>query len=63
VAVVNDIRSQGISIIWIEHVVHALMAVASRLMVINFGEKLADGEPREVMDNPEVKRVYMGIEV
>jgi len=63
VAVVNDIRSQGISIIWIEHVVHALLAVATRLLVINFGEKLAEGEPREVMDSPVVKRVYMGIDV
>ena len=63
VDVVNGIRAQGISIIWIEHVVHALMAVATRLMVINFGEKLAEGEPRQVMDSPEVKRVYMGIGV
>jgi branched-chain amino acid transport system ATP-binding protein len=44
-------------------VVHALLAVATRLFVINFGEKLAEGSPREVMDSPEVKRVYMGIEV
>ena len=63
VVVVNGIRAQGISIIWIEHVVHALIAVATRLLVINFGEKLMDGEPRGVMASPEVKRVYMGIEV
>lgn len=63
VAMVNDIRKDGISIIWIEHVVHALMAVATRLLVVNFGEKLADGEPREVMESAEVRRVYMGIEV
>jgi branched-chain amino acid transport system ATP-binding protein len=49
--------------IWIEHVVHALLAVADRLFVINFGQKLAEGLPDEVMNNPEVKRVYMGIEV
>lgn len=63
IVVVNDIRKQGVTIIWIEHVVHALMAVASRLMVINFGEILAQGEPAEVMASPEVKRVYLGIEV
>ena len=63
VEVVNSIRAQGISIIWIEHVVHALIAVATRLLVINFGEKLAEGDPREVMESPAVKRVYMGIEV
>ncbi len=63
VELVQSILKQGISIIWIEHVVHALLAVATRLFVINFGEKLADGLPRDVMDSPEVKRVYMGIEV
>jgi branched-chain amino acid transport system ATP-binding protein len=63
VGMVNGIRSQGVSLIWIEHVVHALMQVATRLLVINFGEKLAEGEPRAVMASSEVQRVYMGIEV
>ena len=63
VDLVNDIRAQGVSIVWIEHVVHALLAVASRLLVINFGAKLAEGEPRTVIASPDVKRVYMGIEV
>lgn len=63
VDLVKSILAQGISIIWIEHVVHALMAVATRLFVINFGAKLAEGLPREVMESPEVKRVYMGIEI
>jgi len=63
VSMVNGIRDQGVSIIWIEHVVHALMQVATRLLVINFGEKLAEGDPQEVMASPEVQRVYMGIEV
>lgn len=62
VEMVHEIRNDGISIIWIEHVVHALIAVATRLLVINFGSKLADGPPREVMQSPEVQRVYMGIE-
>ncbi len=60
---INEIRSRGVTIVWIEHVVHALLAVASRLLVINFGAKLAEGEPRTVMASAEVKRVYMGIEV
>ena len=60
---VNAIRAEGITIVWIEHVVHALLAVASRLLVINFGAKLAEGDPRAVMASPEVKRVYMGIEI
>jgi len=60
---VNAIRAEGITIVWIEHVVHALLAVASRLLVINFGAKLAEGDPRAVMASPEVRRVYMGIEI
>jgi branched-chain amino acid transport system ATP-binding protein len=60
---IREIKSSGVGIIWIEHVVHALLAVADRLLVINFGKKLAEGAPHEVMNDPEVKRVYMGIEV
>jgi branched-chain amino acid transport system ATP-binding protein len=63
VEMVNDIRAEGVSIIWIEHVVHAILQVATRLLVINFGEKLAEGDPHEVMASAEVQRVYMGIEV
>jgi branched-chain amino acid transport system ATP-binding protein len=57
------IKAQGVTMVWIEHVVHALLAIADRLFVINFGQKLAEGEPRRVMDDPEVRRVYMGMEV
>ncbi len=56
------IKAQGVTMIWIEHVVHALLAIADRLFVINFGQKLAEGEPRAVMDDPQVRRVYMGME-
>jgi len=57
------IKSHGVTMIWIEHVVHALLSIADRLLVINFGQKLAEGEPRAVMDDPQVRRVYMGMEV
>ncbi len=57
------IKAQGVTMVWIEHVVHALLAIADRLFVINFGQKLAEGEPRAVMADPEVRRVYMGMEV
>ena len=56
------IKSQGVTMIWIEHVVHALLSIADRLFVINFGQKLAEGEPRAVMEDAEVRRVYMGME-
>ncbi|WP_372527395.1 ABC transporter ATP-binding protein [Piscinibacter sp.] len=56
------IKAQGVTMVWIEHVVHALLAIADRLFVINFGQMLAEGAPRTVMDDPEVRRVYMGME-
>jgi branched-chain amino acid transport system ATP-binding protein len=56
------IKAQGMTMIWIEHVVHALLAVADRLFVINFGQQLAEGEPRAVMADPQVRGVYMGME-
>jgi branched-chain amino acid transport system ATP-binding protein len=59
---IRAVHAAGVAIIWIEHIVHALIAVVGRLFVINFGQKLAEGEPRAVMDSPEVQEVYMGIE-
>ncbi|UUX94359.1 ABC transporter ATP-binding protein [Aquabacterium sp. J223] len=56
------IKAQGVTMVWIEHVVHALLAIADRLLVINFGQTLAEGDPQAVMANPEVRRVYMGME-
>ena len=60
---IQEIKATGMSLLWIEHVVHALVAVADRMLVIHFGTKLAEGAPEAVLANPEVKRVYMGIEV
>jgi branched-chain amino acid transport system ATP-binding protein len=62
VAELQRIKAQGMTMIWIEHVVHALLALADRLFVINFGQLLAQGEPRAVMADAQVQRVYMGME-
>jgi branched-chain amino acid transport system ATP-binding protein len=62
VAEIRAIRARGVTMIWIEHVVHALLAVADRLFVMNTGQKLAEGAPQAVMADPAVQRVYMGIE-
>jgi branched-chain amino acid transport system ATP-binding protein len=62
VEMVRVIGARGIAIIWIEHVVHALLAVATRLFVLHAGAKLAEGEPQSVIASPAVRRVYMGIE-
>ena len=62
VATIRDIRRNGVAILWIEHVVHALFAVIDRLVVLNFGRKIAEGSPQEVMHLPEVHQIYIGIE-
>ena len=61
VELVQDIKKSGVTIVWIEHVVHALVAVVSRLLVLNFGRKIVEGEPRSVMASAEVRDIYMGI--
>ena len=62
VAEIKAIKARGVTMLWIEHVVHALLAVADRLLVLNYGQKLAEGAPHEVVNDSAVKRVYMGIE-
>lgn len=59
---IRSIHAGGTTIVWIEHVVHALLAVVGRLMVLNFGRKIAEGHPRTVMNSPEVRQIYMGID-
>ncbi|WP_336921964.1 ABC transporter ATP-binding protein [Aquipuribacter sp. SD81] len=60
VATVDGLRRSGVAIVWIEHVVHALLAVADRLLCLTYGEVLAEGDPHEVMTSDEVRRVYLG---
>jgi branched-chain amino acid transport system ATP-binding protein len=59
---IRAIRSEGVTIVWIEHIVHALLAVVDRLVAINFGKLLADGEPHAVMADPMVREIYLGID-
>jgi len=61
VGTIRAIHARGTTIVWIEHIVHALVSVASRLIVMNFGQMLAQGEPRAVMNDARVQEVYMGI--
>jgi branched-chain amino acid transport system ATP-binding protein len=60
-ATVAAIRAEGVALIWIEHVVHALVAGVERIMAIHFGQVIADGEPDTVMASPEVREVYLGM--
>ncbi|MGA2314255.1 MAG: ABC transporter ATP-binding protein [Xanthobacteraceae bacterium] len=61
VQLVQEIKNSGVTIVWIEHVVHALVSVVSRLVVLNFGRKIVEGEPRTVMVSDDVREIYMGI--
>lgn len=63
VKTIREVRAGGVSIIWIEHVVHALLAIVDRLIVIHFGRKIAEGEPHRIMKSREVQEIYLGIEV
>ncbi|MEZ5702303.1 MAG: ABC transporter ATP-binding protein [Burkholderiaceae bacterium] len=59
---IRAIHQEGVTIVWIEHIVHALLAVVDRLIAIDFGKLLADGEPHAVMADPAVKEIYLGID-
>ena len=61
VALVRDVKASGVTIIWIEHIVHALIAVVDRLVVLHGGAIIADGAPRQVIESPQVEEIYMGI--
>jgi branched-chain amino acid transport system ATP-binding protein len=62
VALINGLRQRGVSIIWIEHVVHALLASIDRLLVLHNGSFIAGGDPQTVIRSPQVAEIYMGIE-
>ena len=62
VATIQEIRANGMTIIWIEHVTHALLAVIDRLVALDFGKIIAEGAPRDVMNSDSVRRIYMGVE-
>jgi branched-chain amino acid transport system ATP-binding protein len=57
----EHVRASGVSIVWIEHIVHALLALVDRLLVLHGGRFIADGEPRSVIRDPQVAEIYMGI--
>lgn len=61
VALIGDIRKSGLTIVWIEHVVHALTAVVDRVVVLHGGALIAQGDPHTVIRSPQVAEIYMGI--
>ncbi|HYD70281.1 branched-chain amino acid ABC transporter ATP-binding protein/permease [Azospirillum sp.] len=62
IAMINAIREAGVSIIAIEHVMHAIMSISDRVLVISSGAPLLEGTPQEVVNDPRVIEAYLGKE-
>jgi branched-chain amino acid transport system ATP-binding protein len=62
VATINAVHRSGVAIIWIEHVVHALLSVVDRLVVLNHGRKVEEGDPKTIMASETVQQIYMGMD-
>jgi branched-chain amino acid transport system ATP-binding protein len=62
IATIKGLHAQGMTIIWIEHVLHALTAVVERLLVLDFGRVIGIGEPEAIMASKDVREIYLGIE-
>jgi branched-chain amino acid transport system ATP-binding protein len=62
VALIGKLSQRGLTIVIVEHVMRAIMAVARHIVVLDHGRKIAEGNPKEVVANPEVIRAYLGTE-
>jgi len=60
VALVGKLTQRGLTIVIVEHVMRAIMAVARHIVVLDHGQKIAEGAPNEIVENPEVIRAYLG---
>jgi branched-chain amino acid transport system ATP-binding protein len=60
VELVLELRASGLGIVWIEHVVHALMATVDRLMALTYGRVITQGQPQKVMESEELQQAYLG---
>jgi branched-chain amino acid transport system ATP-binding protein len=57
---ISRIRDTKVSVIMVEHIVKAVTCISDRIMVLNMGEKIAEGAPQEIIRHPKVIEVYLG---
>lgn len=60
IALIGKLKTDGLTIVWIEHILHALLKVVDRLVCMSAGVVIAEGRPEVVMDDPHVRRAYLG---
>ena len=60
VGLIGKLSQRGLTIVIVEHVMRAIMAVARHIVVLDHGQKIAEGTPKEIVENPEVIRAYLG---
>jgi branched-chain amino acid transport system ATP-binding protein len=60
IVLLKDIREQGVTLFLVEHIMKVVMSLCTRIIVLDYGQKIAEGTPEEVLKNPEVIKAYLG---
>ena len=63
VTLISQLKDDGLTIVWIEHILHALLKVIDRLVCMSEGRVIAQGHPKDVMSDDEVMKAYLGSEL